>query len=135
MEMTTKEGKRTIRRCQFPITAAYSLTDYRSQGQMTPLVLVDTAPPPSGTLSLFNLYVALSWSSGRDTVVLLRDFGDEMLKKSHGPELLEEDERFNQLDMVAEGWYKQVVLKVQKRYGLEFINIICSSRKNLKFTF
>ncbi|KAJ6525699.1 hypothetical protein B0H19DRAFT_971101 [Mycena capillaripes] len=30
-----------------------------AQGQTIPYVLVDTAKPPAGTLSLFNLYVAL----------------------------------------------------------------------------
>ena len=41
-------------------------------------VLVDTAKPPAGTLSLFNLYVALSRSSGRGTICLLRDFDDTL---------------------------------------------------------
>ena len=61
--MTTKGGKkgpRTVQRCQFPITAAYAFTDYHSQGQTISYGLVDVVPPPRGTLSLFNLYVALS---------------------------------------------------------------------------
>ena len=57
MTMTTKGGRkgpRTVRRCQFPITgftAAYALTDYRSQSQsiMTITVLVDIAPPKSSS--------------------------------------------------------------------------------------
>jgi ATP-dependent exoDNAse (exonuclease V) alpha subunit len=88
MTMVTKGGRkgpRTVRRRQFPITAAYAFTDYRSQGQTITYVLVDIAPPPRGTLSLFNLYVALSRSSGRDTIPLLRDFDDDMFKKSHDP--------------------------------------------------
>ncbi|KAJ7770381.1 hypothetical protein B0H14DRAFT_2383013, partial [Mycena olivaceomarginata] len=47
---------------------AYAFTDYRSQGQTIPYVLVDIASPPTGKLSLFNLYVALSRSSGRETI-------------------------------------------------------------------
>ncbi|KAJ6479040.1 hypothetical protein C8R45DRAFT_832940 [Mycena sanguinolenta] len=39
---------------------AYAFADYRSQGQTIPHVLVDIASPPSGKLSFFNLYVALS---------------------------------------------------------------------------
>jgi hypothetical protein len=54
--------------------------------------MVDIGPPPSGTLSLFNLYVALSRSSGRDTIWLLCDFDDDMLKKSHELALLPEVE-------------------------------------------
>ncbi|OAX32667.1 hypothetical protein K503DRAFT_644863, partial [Rhizopogon vinicolor AM-OR11-026] len=42
------------------VTATYTSTDYRSQGQTISHVLVDIAPPPTGGLNLFNLYVALS---------------------------------------------------------------------------
>ncbi|KAJ7246447.1 hypothetical protein C8J57DRAFT_1081470, partial [Mycena rebaudengoi] len=45
-----------------------AFTDYRFQGQTIPYVLVDIGKPPTGTLSLFNLYVALSRSSGRATI-------------------------------------------------------------------
>jgi hypothetical protein len=38
--------QRTVNRRQFPITAAYAFTDYRSQGQTLPYVLVDIASPP-----------------------------------------------------------------------------------------
>ncbi|KAF8572560.1 hypothetical protein K439DRAFT_1378246 [Ramaria rubella] len=50
---------------------AYAFTDYRSQGQTIPNVIVDIGTPPSGgKLSMFNLYVALSRSSGQETVRL-----------------------------------------------------------------
>ena len=39
---------RTMCRCQFPMTAAYVFTDYRSQGQTIPAVIVDIATPPMG---------------------------------------------------------------------------------------
>ena len=51
---------RTVRRRQFPTTAAYAFTDYRSQGQTLSAVVVDIASPPTAGLNLFNLYVALS---------------------------------------------------------------------------
>ena len=35
------------------------------------------------TLSLFNLYAAVSWSSGRDTMRLLRDFKNGFFRASH----------------------------------------------------
>lgn len=66
-----KPQNRTVKRQQFPMTAAYAFTDYRSQGQTIPYVLVDIASPPTGGLSLFNLYVTLSRSSGRSTIRLL----------------------------------------------------------------
>jgi len=77
---------RTMKRRQFPITPAFAFTDYRSQGQTIPYVVVDIASPPNGNLNLFNLYVALSRSSGRDTIRLLRDFdpkhGEEEVRHS-----------------------------------------------------
>ncbi|THH11175.1 hypothetical protein EW146_g8134 [Bondarzewia mesenterica] len=89
---------RRVRRRQFPITPAYAFTDYRSQGQTIPYVLVDLATPPTGKLSLFNLYVALSRSSGRDTIRLLWDFDDKLFLTSHSDALMAEDERLLQLD-------------------------------------
>jgi hypothetical protein len=71
---------RTVRRRQFPMTAAYAFTDYRSQGQTIPYVIVDIATPPTSGLDLFNLYVALSRSSGRSSIWLLRDFDDELFQ-------------------------------------------------------
>jgi ATP-dependent exoDNAse (exonuclease V) alpha subunit len=96
IKLEAKNGKtvtRSVKRRQYPITAAYAFTDYRSQGQTITLVLVDIASPPSGTLSLFNLYVALSCSSGRSTIRLLRPFDDDIFRRSHDPRLKEEDER------------------------------------------
>ncbi|KAL1709675.1 hypothetical protein EV121DRAFT_252694 [Schizophyllum commune] len=58
----------TIHRRQLPITPAYAFTDYRAQGQTLPSVIVDIAKVPSGKLNLFNVYVALSRSSGRSTI-------------------------------------------------------------------
>jgi len=73
-----KTSRCTFERRQFPITAAYAFTDYRSQGQTITCAFVDIANPPTGGLSLFNLYVALSRSSGRDVIRLLRDFDDQI---------------------------------------------------------
>lgn len=96
MRITTKtrEGKaitRTVHRKQYPMTAAYAFTDYRSQGQTIPYVIVDIAPVPHGRLSLFNLYVALSRSSGRETIRLLRDFDEDDFKQPHDAYLMIED--------------------------------------------
>jgi hypothetical protein len=54
-------------------------------------VFVDIASPPTGTLSHFNLYVALSRSCGRGTIRLLRDFDDQIFVKKHDGAVLEED--------------------------------------------
>ncbi|KZT24488.1 hypothetical protein NEOLEDRAFT_1067414 [Neolentinus lepideus HHB14362 ss-1] len=57
---------RTVLHYQFLITAAAAdaFTDYRAPGQTLPCVIADIVTPPNGRLSLFNLYVALSHSSG-----------------------------------------------------------------------
>ena len=102
--------QRTVQRRQLPLTAAYAFTDYRSQGQTILYVLVDIASPPSGSLSLFNLYVALSRSSGRETIRLLRDFDDELFMKQHDQALIREDGRLEALDIETRKWYEKVVL-------------------------
>ena len=108
IKVRTNGGKyvtRSVRRRQFPMTAAYAFTDYRSQGQTLPYVMIDIAKPPTGALDLFNLYVALSRSSGRESIRLLRDFDDELFKKSHHPALLAEDDRLDKIDRITKAWW------------------------------
>ena len=49
---------------QLPLTSSYAFTDYCSQGQTIPVVLIDIGTPPTGQLTPFNIYVALSRSRG-----------------------------------------------------------------------
>ncbi|TFK61796.1 hypothetical protein BDN72DRAFT_731851, partial [Pluteus cervinus] len=67
------------------LTAAYSFTDYRAQGQTLSSVLIDISKPPCGALTLFNLYVALS--------------------RRHSAELLAEDDRIARLDSQTKRWF------------------------------
>ncbi|KAJ7482441.1 hypothetical protein FB451DRAFT_1029725 [Mycena latifolia] len=99
---------KTVKRTQFPLTGAYAFMDYRSQGQTLPYVFVDIGTPPSGGLSLFNLYVVLSRSSGRETIRLLRDFDDTMFQKGHEAELLAEDERLEALNKKTLEWWDRM---------------------------
>lgn len=68
VQVKNAQGKyitKTIWRLQYAMTGAYSFTDYQSQGQTMPVLIVDIAPPPTGgALNIFNTYVALSRSSG-----------------------------------------------------------------------
>ncbi len=57
---------------------------------------------PSGSLTLFNVDVALSRSSGRHTIRLLRDFGEDVLMKALDEHLALEDERLDRLDRETE---------------------------------
>jgi hypothetical protein len=61
-----------------------------------------------GGLSLFNLYVALSRSRGRDTVRLLRDFNDEDFLQTHDAELLAEDDRLTELANKTKKWWETI---------------------------
>ena len=108
IQIHVRGKSQTVTRTQFPITGAYAFTDYRAQGQTIPYVVVDIAAPPTSGLSLFNLYVALSRSSGRDTIRLLRDFDDDMFLQAHVAELLEEDERLEELVVVTRRWWSKM---------------------------
>ena len=66
---------------------------------------MDIATSPSGGLTLFNLYLALSRSSGRLTIHPLRDLGDELLKKGHHAELLE---NLNELNEKTLKWWREM---------------------------
>ena len=46
------------------------IVQYCSQGQTIPLFIADIAKSLTGTLSLFNLYVALSRSFSQSTIML-----------------------------------------------------------------
>jgi hypothetical protein len=61
-------------------------------------VIVDIAHPPSGGLTPFNAYVALSRSSGRDSIRLLRDFKDKLFTKTPCEKLKAEDQRLRGLN-------------------------------------
>ncbi|OSC97675.1 hypothetical protein PYCCODRAFT_1376529 [Trametes coccinea BRFM310] len=91
-----KPVRRTVRRKQFPITGAYAFTDYRSQGQTIPYVIVDLQTPRGGRLTLFNLYVALSRSRG------------QIFKQTHDMDLLREDDRLEHLNRVTKEWWEEL---------------------------
>jgi hypothetical protein len=96
-------------RRQLPITSAYAFTDYRSQGQTIKHVIVDIGRPPNGKLTPFNAYVALSRSSGRETIRLLRDFDDILFTKAPSAMLEEEDRRLYDLDRETQVKYERDV--------------------------
>jgi ATP-dependent exoDNAse (exonuclease V) alpha subunit len=112
IQITVKENGKTVRRnvqrTQFPITGAYACTDYRSQGQSMPIVLVDIQSPPEGPLSLFSLYVMLSRSSGRSTIRLLRNFDEKIFLQSHDLDLTAEDDRLMDLDEKTNVWWTRI---------------------------
>ena len=78
-----KDGSQyTILWRQYAVTGGCALTDIKSQGQTMGPIVVDLRNPPTGQISPFSAYVALSHSQGRNSICLLSDF-DEKLFKSH----------------------------------------------------
>ena len=90
------------------MTAAYGFTDYCAQGQTISTVIVDIVTPPTGGLTLFNLDVALSQSSGHSTIRLLHDFNDKLFQKGHRAELLVENDRIEELNKQTLRWWKEM---------------------------
>ena len=71
------------------------------------------SPRETGGVDLFNLYVALSRSSGRETIRVLREFNDEDFQQQHDAELLEEDDRLELEDAKTRQWWERI--KSQRR--------------------
>ena len=61
---TGRSGKKfKLKRRQYAMTPGYAYTDYKSQGQTIENVIIDIGKPPTGSLSPFSVYVALSRST------------------------------------------------------------------------
>lgn len=104
-----KPIQHTVTRMQLPVTPGYAFTDYRSQGQTISHVIVDLARPPSGNrLTNFNYYVALSRSSGRETIRLLRDLDISVLKQPQNMYLEREDGRLRELSQKTKEWWDSI---------------------------
>jgi ATP-dependent exoDNAse (exonuclease V) alpha subunit len=91
-------------RRQYPMTAGYAFTDYKSQGQTIEYDIIDIGRPPTGALSPFSVYVALSRSRGRDTIRLPRDF-DPNFFQNRSEALRYEMKRLERLNLATkEEW-------------------------------
>lgn len=98
---------KSITRRQIPLTSAYAFTDYRSQGQTMNAAIVDIGRPPTGKITPFNAYVALSRSSGRDTIRLLRNFDETLFTNVPCHKLAAEDKRLQKLNAATMREYKR----------------------------
>lgn len=90
--------QRNIIRSQLAVTPGYGFTDFRAQGQTIQYVIVDLADPPSGKLTPFNAYVALSRSTGRETIRLLRPYNESLFTRHPSEDLRIEMERLFRLE-------------------------------------
>jgi ATP-dependent exoDNAse (exonuclease V) alpha subunit len=91
-------GKVKLERRQLALVPGYAFTDYKAQGQTMECVIVDIANPPSGKLSPFNVYVALSRSRGRKTIRILRRFDPALFMHHPSEDLRIEMEKLRHLD-------------------------------------
>jgi len=98
--VTASGNKVTVARQQLPVTPAYAFTDYCSQAQTIEHCIIDLSTPPTGKLTPFNTYVALSQSHGRNTVRLLRDFDEHLFTHHPSEHLRIEDEQLDALDKI-----------------------------------
>lgn len=88
----------TIHWTQFSLTPAYAFTIFKLQGQTMEHIIVDLARPPTGTLTGFNAYVALSRSRGRQMICLLCDFDENLFTTHLNEKLQAEDFRLAELE-------------------------------------
>lgn len=79
-KITTLANKNTkVHHRQYPLTPAYTFTDYKSQGQTLEHIIIDIRVVLGNfQITPFGVYMALSRSRGRDTIRLLGDFKEEM---------------------------------------------------------
>ena len=108
-------------------------TDYRSQGQTIPKVIIDIEEPTTGSpLTLFNVYVALSRSHGRDGIRLLRSFNENLFKRKLPSSLFEEDHRLEMLNETMKKWWDKLkTLNISSRSDQTVRETTFVTRKNL----
>jgi len=90
-------SKITVVRRQYALTGGYAFTDIKAQGRTIEVVVIDLRDTPTGRISPFSVYVALSRSKGRETIWLLTDFNIELLKTHPNEDLAVEMERLGLL--------------------------------------
>ena len=96
-----------LERRQLAIVPGYAFTDYKAQGQTMECVIVDISKPPSGSLSPFSVYVALSRSRGRKTIRIFRDFDPALFMHHPSEDLRDEMVRLEHLDERTREVYEQ----------------------------
>ncbi|KIJ10060.1 hypothetical protein PAXINDRAFT_157720 [Paxillus involutus ATCC 200175] len=97
--------KKMVVRTQLPLTVAYAFTNYRSQGQTICHAIIDIGTSPSGSLTPFNIYVALSRCRGRENIQLLQEFDEKLLMNHPSEYLCIKDERLKNLESDTESWW------------------------------
>ena len=91
---------------QFPVTFAYAITDYKSQGETySNGLLTDLCKPLTGSTQAASLYVQLSRVQTIQQLSIMRDFDPEELRKPLPEDLIKELEWEEQMDQVTKEKY------------------------------
>lgn len=102
------EGEKIkMERAQVAIVPGYAFTDYKAQGQTLECVIIDISKPPTGSLSPFSVYVALSRSRGRKSIRILRDFDPALLMHHPSEDLRMDMARLELLDKKTRAAFEQ----------------------------
>ena len=83
----------TITHRQTPLTPVYAFTNQKSQAQMLGNVIVDIGILKCFPVNQFAAYVALSRSTGRESIRLLRDFDERLFTTHPSQDLKDKDKR------------------------------------------
>jgi hypothetical protein len=84
---------------QFPVTLAYAITNYKSQGETySNGLLTDLRKPLTGSTPAASLYVQLSRVQTIQQLSIMRDFDPEELRKPLPHDLMEELEWEQEMD-------------------------------------
>ena len=83
----------TITHRQTPLTPVYAFTNQKSQAQTLGNVIVDIGILKCFPVNQFAAYVALSRSTGRESIRLLRDFDERLFTTHPSQDLKDEDKR------------------------------------------
>jgi hypothetical protein len=75
---------------QFPVTLAYAITDFKSQGQTYEWLRVDIKKPQTGNASVMSPYVQLSRGQSLQRLSILRPFNPDDLRLPIPKELIDE---------------------------------------------
>ena len=102
---TYRSGKRKATFFQFPVTMAYTITDYKCQSLTFDQVVVDLKRPSTGFAPAASAYVQLSRRRALDQLSIIRPFDPSELTTKLSRELSDELK-----------WEEEVDLKTRERY-------------------
>jgi hypothetical protein len=92
----------SISRMQFPIVPAYSITDYKSQGDSLKHAVLDIRKPPTGNWQcFFALYVLLSRVASLDGLFIVCNFDVSVFKQRPPEEIQTLVNKLDQYDVVT----------------------------------